>query len=424
MRTHGRPCLWPILILLAVIAGCSDSTDPGEILADGGSSGTVDPDAGSAVFKTINVILATGEWARIELLGGNMVLDPDGRHIDLTVSVRNAGRFPLRAPLLIWLENFEPYSVTVANADTTQPPAGSMLPVMPWAYGFVYDDEFGEEGILEPGETSDARLWRFHTEAQESFGFGMRAEPDPWPLWPVISGRCFWDLDRDGHPSRDEPPLFPGVVHVAAPDGSRTMIRVDERGGYIYELRAPGLYRVAYEPGFETFVALEFTTPNPRHVVITADDTGALRGFHEAHFGANTLLPLRDPVIRFTDTPIDSLHMVDYRLLEVGIDDLNHIACTVGYSGCEPGHRFSLWMTGGFMESLPVQVNVVLVHETDEVCDAAFQEEIGFDLGPLRYEFMSMYGDDELLLNVIDFHGEVHRILWHLDPKDEDEPRG
>jgi len=125
-------------------------------------------------------------------------------------------------------------------------------------------------------------------------------------------------------------------------------------------------------------------------------------------------------VIRFTDAPADSLHRVFYTLLGSSITGPAHITFDVGYSGCNPGHDFSLWMTGGFMESSPVQVDVVLVHETDEACEAAWREETGFDLGPLRRRFSSAYNDDELLLNIIDFHGERHQILWRFDEWDDD----
>lgn len=411
-------------LMLALLAGCSESTDPAETPADGLASGAVDPAAGRILFKTVVLDMPPVGRARLELLGSDMILDPDGQHIDLTVRVRNAGDAALPGALWIWLEDFVPPEVSVANADTTQPPQPSLLPVMPWAFAFIYNEEFGADGVLEPGEVSAARVWRFRTMEQEPFGFGLRLERGSDPDGPAISGRCFWDEDRDGVPDRGEPALFPGRVRVVAPDGAMAEMFIDERGGYRYPLTAAGLYTVSYHQDFETFAPIVFSTPNPRHVVITAGADGDLLGFHGAHFGAHNLYEPGPPPVRFTDLPADSLHQVDFRLLDADLDVGDILELDLGFSGCDDDHMFSLWMSGGFMESNPVQVNLVPVHETDQACQAAFRRTRSFDLAPLRARFREAYGDGahEMLVNISDTGGTTIRLLWNL-AEDDDKPR-
>ncbi len=60
--------------------------------------------------------------------------------------------------------------------------------------------------------------------------------------------------------------------------------------------------------------------------------------------------------------------------------------------GCED-HVIDLVAWGGWLESFPVQVNVLLAHESnDDPCDALIQDERRFDLTPLRDEYLASYG--------------------------------
>jgi len=59
--------------------------------------------------------------------------------------------------------------------------------------------------------------------------------------------------------------------------------------------------------------------------------------------------------------------------------------------GCKP-HRFALYGSAGFMESLPVQARVFLSHDANgDACEAFIQEDIVFDLTPLKREFRKAY---------------------------------
>jgi len=410
-RPVSRSTIFLSLLILALLTGCSDTTGP--VLDQVGGSGRIDPGSGSFVLKSVSVTVADGRILRLDLLGSDLELDGDGVHIDLTVAVRNAADIGLPGPVTLWLGPIDPASVFVANPDTSLP-VGSIIPID----GFIYEAEFGNDRLLEPGETSEGKPWRFRTPDQGSFSFGIRAESHGYPSGPVIAGTCFWDPNRNGVRDPSETPLAPGHVHITAPDSARTVIPVDRSGGYVYQLQVAGLHRLEYVPLFDTFAPLVYSTPNPRHVLITPSPDGTLRGFPDAHFAAYTDIPMGPPSIRFTESPLDSLHRAPWDLIGAEMVNSLNLVLDVGYSGCGPDHRFSLWTDGEFMESMPVQVNIVLVHETEELCPAAWRQEYPFDLNPLRDRFLNAYGPGVLLLNLIDFNGDKNQIEWGIYPPD------
>ncbi|PIE89237.1 MAG: hypothetical protein CR997_12360 [Acidobacteria bacterium] len=69
-----------------------------------------------------------------------------------------------------------------------------------------------------------------------------------------------------------------------------------------------------------------------------------------------------------------------------------------------------LFMSGGFMESMPVQTNLTLqrVKDPDQDCpEGSVVEDRVFDLTPLIQSYRSNYGsEEEILLNIYDYQGE------------------
>lgn len=414
MSTRLAPLALLCLVLLA-FAGCSDSSEPAVSSGDG--TGAVDPGAGTFVLKSLQCPIPGGGFCAVELIGTDLTLDDDGEHVDLTVAVRNAGREALHAPLTVWVSDFEPSSTWPVNGDV---PIMAAAPA-PGIAGYIYEEELGEDRVLDPGEVSGGRLWRFRTEDQAPFSFAMRMDAGEPPLMAAISGHCFWDENRNGEYDDGEMPVL-GFLKVTAPDSTHTTLVTDRSGYYSYALHTTGLHVIHCNPGIDTlhkgdddFAPIAFSTPNPLHVLITPDADGNPRGFHGANFGIYTDLPQLLPPIRFTETPVDSLHQEPWDLLEVGVTEDDRMGFEVGYSGCNQWHHFGLWMSGGFMESNPVQVDIVLVHYTAEACDAAFTGEYLFDLLPLAEEFRHLYGPGTLLLNVHDFAGDVQRIEWEIE---------
>jgi hypothetical protein len=422
IASRFRPALLLLGLGALLLAGCSDSTLPdaeGGLLGSAFLEGNLDPATGDFVLKTLDVPTPDGPPVRIQLIGSEMTTDPEAGTVDIMVAVRSRHDEPLYPPVTIWLDSFQPEQATVLNPDFLLPvygPDGS--PTGAAVFGFDYSELLGEDGVLGPGEATAARLWRFESPGLQPFAFGARGEFGLAPDLARLGGLCFHDENRDGVHQPDEPPLPHGVVHVATPGGEVFETWVQEDGRYALHVFEAGLYTVHYDPMIDTFAPIAWSTPNPRQVIITADADGHLQSFFDADFGMYTDLPPGPPPIRFTDLPPDSLHFELWNLIGAEIADHHLLQLEVGYSGCQPEHPFSLWMSGGFMESMPVQANIVPVHELAEDCDAAFTGARVFNLWPLRERFLEAYGPGVLLLNIIDFDGEATQLEWPIFPPD------
>lgn len=416
-RVFSFPALAGLLLL--ALSGCSDSTEPQVSDGNLGGSlmeGSLDPVTGDFVLKTLELTDPDGgRPIRLQLIGSDMATDPELDTVEIMVAVRSRHDEPLYPPALLWLSSFQPDTVTVLNPDFLLPGG---VPGAPGVYGFDYSELLGDDGMLAPGETSAAKLWRFHAPGLLPFAFGARAEFGLAPDLARLGGQCFHDLNRDGVRQPDEQPVLHGVIHVATPAGEvvETMVQID--GRYALHVLEPGLYTVHFDPMIDSFAPVAFSTPNPRQVVITETPDGQLQSFLDADFGVYTDIPPGAPPVQFTDLPPDSLHYEVWSLQEAEIDDHHLLELEVGYSGCQSDHPFSLWVSGGFMESMPVQVNLVPVHELAEDCDAAFEGEYVFNLWPLRERFLEAYGPGVLLLNIIEFDGEVTQLEWPIFPED------
>lgn len=90
------------------------------------------------------------------------------------------------------------------------------------------------------------------------------------------------------------------------------------------------------------------------------------------------------------------------------------LEASVSFGGGCASHEIDLVALGGWLESFPVQVDVILSHEdNDDPCDALLTESRSFDLRPLAAAYRESYGSGE--------PGETTLILRLSDP---DEPSG
>jgi hypothetical protein len=70
------------------------------------------------------------------------------------------------------------------------------------------------------------------------------------------------------------------------------------------------------------------------------------------------------------------------------------LTITVEYSGGCADHAFTLHALGCFLESWPLQSEIILVHDDpDDPCDAVVTEELVFDLVPLNEVCLAGYPD-------------------------------
>lgn len=85
------------------------------------------------------------------------------------------------------------------------------------------------------------------------------------------------------------------------------------------------------------------------------------------------------------------------------------LTAEVEYGGGCADHRMDLVAWGGWLESFPVRVHVLLTHDdSDDPCDAVIREERSFDLTPLRDAYEDAYGRDD--------SGTTTIILMMWDP--------
>lgn len=408
------------LATIFLVTSCSPATSPsggGDLTGSANLGGDFDGES-FLLYVIDGSDPDEGPLLHVELIGSDLVIDPADQSLSLQVAIRNLGE-PLHPSLIVWLSDFLPASVTVRNPDIMLPdPQGN--DVLPWAYGFDYSDQLGEDGVLSHGEISGEREWVFNDPGLLSFSFRARLEAGLQPDLPRIEGRCFVDDNRDGMPSPGEPPLHAEVL-MTTPAGESAIVFTDPDGHYAFPVFDAGLHTLHCFPvwGPETPPELpwQFTTPNPLSVILVPGPDDLPEGFHDAHFGAVHEDPGM-PAVQFTDLPPDSLHFGSWSYLGAEILG-NHIDIHAGYSGCEPEQPFTLWISGGFMESWPVQVNAVLVHDVEQDCDAWWESELRFSLVPLRHAYMEAYDvPGTLIVNLIDYNGESYPIEYHIGMPD------
>ena len=404
---------------LLFLVACSDTTpDP----ATGGNGtgefeGTVDPASESFVIQTLEVPNPPGTPIRIELIGRFApIFDAAGPilagEIYLLVKVRNADYRTLYAPGEIVLSNFVPASVAPmsGNPDWTActDTAGDSASVPPedCIYGYDYSNLLGD-GVLEPGESSQEKLWAFWDPDVVSFSFNARARFALEPDRSRIAGLFYSDENRNGVHDPGEPPFGGGFVHITGPDFERD-VQVDENGRYSVAVQQPGLYTLWAAPP-PTFAPVEPTTNNPLVVVLVMGPDGQVESFLHADFGwTNSLLPLVHPV-QFAENR-DQIPLDQYNLAMINLEE-QILNLRAGFSGCSPDQPFQLYAVGGpqyaaggSTQSPIPQVLLLLAHDDrGEECDAAFVRNLAYDLSPI----LEAYGP-VVIVNFEAWNGEIH----------------
>ena len=85
----------------------------------------------------------------------------------------------------------------------------------------------------------------------------------------------------------------------------------------------------------------------------------------------------------------------------------------VSYSGGCKEHIFTL-ISSGFMESNPVQVNLVLSHNANnDSCEAWLTEDLSFDLSPLKQAYQQAYSEDSATI-ILNLEGSEDAINYQF----------
>jgi hypothetical protein len=376
--------------------GCSDSTGPDRLTGDRAGAyleGVYNPESGSVLLELQTDPIPGGPPpVPVELIGDNLVADPQEQRLRLDVAIRNIGGVPLHAPARVILADFRPPGVTVVNADFLVDFIGPGP--LQGGYGFIYDDLLGEDRVLEPGESSGTKTWEFAVPGLVGFSFDARVTFGLTPDLPRIAGTVFEDRNRSGWWEPGEPPYhFGGHVEMHSPSGVVMHVPIDPEGRYGLPVEEPGLYTLQVFPFAPDFLLPVVTTPNPLRIVLPPGPDGRPENFLGADFGIFLHNPEDSiPPVVPAERPLAELHEDLYRI--IGAEMRGRILwIRVGFSGCQPEHPFTLFWSGDFMESIPAQTNVLLVHHhTGEMCDAYFERELQVDLGPIQRAYAEGYG--------------------------------
>jgi len=129
-----------------------------------------------------------------------------------------------------------------------------------------------------------------------------------------------------------------------------------------------------------------------------------------------------DPVaVDATPIEIEPDHCSTYGLHQLELDPVtirqieisgDLLTITVAYRGGCADHTFTLHACRGFLESSPLQSEIMLVHDDpDDPCDAVVTDEVVFYLAPLKEVCLEMYrrdGCQPLKLNVYESSNPPH----------------
>ncbi len=402
-------------LLLLLLGGCSSSTGPdpsGSNTSVPAFSGEVDPLGSAFVLARVEQADPGRPGIIVDLIGSNLRVDADLETVSLDVAIRNESSEPLFGPLVVWLGQFVPDAVRPINADFVE--SDSTGEVGPFPYGYDYTSLLGDHRVLEPRETSGRRTWSFHDPGLPPFRFAARVEASSAPVGAHISGVVFLDTNQNGAFDPDERPLGAGVVQITRPGGETDMAHPNETGRYAFRIAAPGLYTLSFSAPFSGPSEC-YTTPNPLQVVVLSGPDGRLQSVDDADFGYDRRPCHGDiaPAV-MTDLEPGDIEQDPYDLRALSLRG-DILVLRVGFSGCQPEHPFTLYVSKNFMESYPVQTWALLAHDNlgEDPCDAYWEKTLVFDLSPLREAYVAAYGGPDLIwVRFRDFSGDEQRFLF------------
>ena len=111
--------------------------------------------------------------------------------------------------------------------------------------------------------------------------------------------------------------------------------------------------------------------------------------------------------LNLNSDPIDIIDYSEYASLSTGDPHViqtakisgNTLVLEVQYGGGCKNHTFKLLAPDAFMESSPVQIHVLLVHDAhDDTCEAWLTETVSFDLTPLKNVYEQYYPNSPELI--------------------------
>ena len=268
------------LAIATTLPGCGDDPQaPAPGLPDDSPDyrGLYDATGGALEFS---LEAPDGSFSPFRLVVTAIEQDPDSQLVRAQVAVRNASNIAVAGPIGIHVTDFVPEDVRPMNAACVE----SECLNCPTSCVFDHGGTYGDDGVLEPGETSASVQWVFHDPANASFAFRARLNlPDPQPITGQISGFVFGDLNGDGHRQEGEFGIGGQSISLVF-DNNVQMADTDERGHYAFSVSEPGLYELIWnlrDPAGQCSP----TTPEWMQVLILRRPDGTLSGFDRGDFG-------------------------------------------------------------------------------------------------------------------------------------------
>jgi SdrD B-like domain len=212
----------------------------------------------------------SGVASDLTLVASDLQYDSATHELHAQIGIRNDGSSPVPGPASVEVFGFVPADVVPLNAVCS---GDSLTPPVDRHCDFDHHGTYGEDGVLDPGETSASVEWILLVPSGEGFAFRARLG-EPEPGLGVISGVVFADLDRNGRRDANEPGLQGIGVHLSF--GARqTAQRTDAEGHYRFTVGEPGLFELTLDPA----VAASATAPLPLQVTILRRSDGTLSSF-------------------------------------------------------------------------------------------------------------------------------------------------
>jgi len=273
-------CFFVSVCLAVALHGCSDDPQaPAPGLPDETPDyrGLYDATGGALEFSLDS---PDGSSSPFRLVVTGIEQDPDMYLVHAQVAVRNTSNIAVSGPGGITVTGFVPEDVVPQNAACIE---SECLACPPTCY-FDHAGTYGDDGVLEPGETSEPVEWVFHDPSNGSFAFRARLNlPEPQPAAGEITGFVFGDLNGDGRRQEGELGIAGQSVSLDL-DGAVQTTDTDERGHYAFTVSEPGLYELIWNVRDPAAQCVP-TTPGMMQVLILRRLDGTISGFDRGDFG-------------------------------------------------------------------------------------------------------------------------------------------
>lgn len=267
------------ILTLALASSCSD--DPAGTFrkaVDPTGQGDIDPD-GPADFLIGSVSIDGTPDGLLDVWAHDLTVDARNGVVFFDVVLTNRSGRVIFPPLVFLITDLTPSHVEVLNPD--------LIRIGERVVGFDFSDDLGDDGRLDPGESTAPVNMQFVMQELTSFSIGFRIEVGPPPGDILISGVVFRDDNRDGERNANEPGIPNIRVVLTGTFGGSDPFEIirsavtNERGRYGFRDLRAGVYKLT------AMVPAHWapTTPNPLLVTLIADSGGNIKPFNNADFG-------------------------------------------------------------------------------------------------------------------------------------------